>query len=103
MATYPVINKETGEQKEVVMSVMDWDKWKEDNPDWTRDYSDPSTIPGLGIESVGDWHDKLNKRHPSWNEIVKKSEKAGGISGRLARRGSYESSTQSASEDQTIS
>ena len=103
MATYPVINNKTGDRKEVVMSVMDWDKWKEDNPDWTRDYSDPSTMPGLGIESVGDWQDKLNKRHPSWNQIVKKSEKAGGISGRLARRGSYESSTQSASEDQTIS
>ena len=26
MATYPVINKETGEQKEVVMSVNDWDR-----------------------------------------------------------------------------
>ena len=103
MATYPVINNKTGDRKEVVMSVMDWDKWKEDNPDWIRDYSDPSTMPGLGIESVGDWQDKLNKRHPSWNQIVKKSEKAGGISGRLARRGSYESSTQSASEDQTIS
>ena len=25
MATYPVINKETGEQKEVSMSVHDWD------------------------------------------------------------------------------
>ena len=32
MATYPVINKETGEQKEVVMSVNDWDQWREDNP-----------------------------------------------------------------------
>ena len=28
MATYPVINKETGEQKEVVMSVNDWDQWR---------------------------------------------------------------------------
>ena len=43
MATYPVVNTKTGEQKEVVMSIMEWDKWKEDNPDWTRDYSDPST------------------------------------------------------------
>ena len=51
MATYPVINKETGEQKEVVMSVNDWDQWREDNPDWTRDYSDPSTMPGVGAVS----------------------------------------------------
>ena len=41
MATYPVVNNQTGERKEVVMSVMDWDKWTEDNPDWSRDYSDP--------------------------------------------------------------
>ena len=29
MATYPVVNKKTGEQKEVVMSIHDWDKWKD--------------------------------------------------------------------------
>ena len=34
MATYPVIHKETGEQKEVSMSIHDWNKWLEDNPDW---------------------------------------------------------------------
>ena len=103
MATYPVINNKTGEQKEVVMSVMDWDKWKEDNPDWTRDYSDPSKFPSLGLEMVGDWKDRLVNRNSGWDHILKKSERAGGISGRLARKGSYESSTQSASEDSSIS
>ena len=98
MATYPVINNKTGEQKEVVMSVMDWDKWREDNPEWERDYSDPSTFPGLGLEVVGEWRDKLVNKNPSWGEILKKSERAGGISGRLARKGSFESSTQSAPE-----
>ena len=34
MAVYPVINRETGEQKEVKMSVHDWDQWRKDNPDW---------------------------------------------------------------------
>ena len=85
MATYPVVNTKTGEQKEVVMSVMDWDKWKEENPDWTRDYSDPSTVPGVG--EVGEWRDKLDKKHPSWKEVIKKSEKSAGIRGRLAKRG----------------
>ena len=47
MATYPVVNTKTGEQKEVVMSVNDWDQWTEDNPDWSRDQSDPSTMPGV--------------------------------------------------------
>ena len=85
MATYPVVNTKTGEQKEVVMSIMEWDKWKEDNPDWTRDYSDPSTVPGVG--EVGEWKDKLTNKHPGWGEILKNSEKAGGIQGRLANRG----------------
>ena len=65
MATYPVRNKETGETKEVVMSVHDWDQWKEDNPDWSRDFSDPSTCPGVG--EVGEWRNKLIKSKPGWN------------------------------------
>ena len=68
MATYPVRNKETGETKEVIMSVHDWDKWKEDNPDWSRDFSDPSTCPGVG--EVGEWKDKLVKSKPGWNEVL---------------------------------
>ena len=61
MATYPVQNRITGEQKEVVMSVEEWDDWKSQNPDWIRDWSDPSTAPGTG--EVGEWKDKLNKAH----------------------------------------
>ena len=94
MATYPIVNKETGEQKEVIMSVHEWSKWSDNNPDWTRDWSDPSTMPGVG--EVGEWQDKLVNKNPGWGEVLKKADKSGGISGRLAKRGSYESSTQSA-------
>ena len=75
MATYPVINKESGEQKEVVLSVYEWSKWCDDNPDWTRDWSDPSTMPGVG--EVGEWKDKLRKSKPGWNEILAKAQKTG--------------------------
>ena len=94
MATYPVINQQTGEQKEVVMSVHDWDQWKENNPDWQR-YFTPENSPSLGIE-VGEWRDKLVNKNPGWGEVLNKAQKSGGISGRLASKGSYESSTQSA-------
>ena len=94
MATYPVINKETGEQKEVAMSVHDWDQWKEDNPDWQR-YFTPENSPSLGVE-VGEWRDKLVNKNPGWGEVLKQADKAGGISSRLAKKGSYESQTQSA-------
>jgi len=69
MATYPVINKVTGEQKQVSMSVHDWDQWKTDNPDWDRDWSDPSTLPGTG--EVGDFRDKMSKTHPGWADVMK--------------------------------
>ena len=85
MATYPVIHKTTGEQKEVAMSVTEWSKWCEDNPDWQRDWSDPSTVPGVG--KVGEWKDKLHNKHPGWTEVLKKTEKSAGIQGRLAKRG----------------
>ena len=68
MATYPVINKKTGEQKEIAMSVHDWDQWKTNNPEWERDYSDPTTFPGIG--EVGDFQDKLKKTHPGWNDVL---------------------------------
>ena len=74
MATYPVVNTKTGEQKEVSMSVHDWDKWKEENPDWSRDYSDPVTMPG--VCEVGEWKDKLRKKAPGWNDILKKVKKS---------------------------
>ena len=68
MATYPVVNTKTGDRKEVVMSVNDWDQWCADNPDWSRDYSDPSTMPGVG--EVGEWKNKLIRRKPGWNEVL---------------------------------
>jgi len=68
MATYPVVNKTTGEQKEVSMSITEWDQWKQDNPDWTRDWSDPSTAPMA--TDVGEWRDKLVAKNPGWNDVL---------------------------------
>ena len=76
MATYPVIHKETGEQKEVSMSVHDWSQWCKDNPEWQRDWSDPSTAPAC--REVGEWTDKLINKNPGWNEVLKKASKAPG-------------------------
>ena len=84
MATYPVVNQKTGEQKEIMMSIHDWDQWCTDNPDWSRDYSDPANMPLMGVE-LGEWRDKLVNKNPGWGDILKSAEKSGGISGRLAR------------------
>ena len=84
MATYPVVNQKTGEQIEIMMSIHDWDQWCTDNPDWSRDYSDPTSMPLMGVE-LGEWRDKLVNKNPGWGDILKSAEKSGGISGRLAR------------------
>ena len=76
MATYPVYNKNTGEQKEVVLSVHDWVQWKKDNPEWDRDLSDPSTCPSSG--EVGEVYDRLKKSHPGWNDVLTKASKVPG-------------------------
>ena len=76
MATYPVVNQKTGEQKEVKMSVHEWSKWSDDNPDWTRDWADPSTMPGTG--EVGEWKDKLGKSKPGWNEVLDRASRQPG-------------------------
>ena len=47
-----------------------------DNPDWLRDYSDPSTMPGVG--EVGEWKDKLRKTKPGWNDVLRKAKSAPG-------------------------
>ena len=76
MATYPVIHKESGEQKEVSMSITEWDQWKDDNPGWDRDWSDPSTMPGVG--EVGEWQNKLVAKNPGWNEVLGRAAKMPG-------------------------
>ena len=75
MATYPVRNKETGETKDVVMSVHAWDQWKENNPDWERYYT-PDNAPGVG--EVGEWKDKLRKSKPGWNDVLQRAQKMPG-------------------------
>ena len=69
MATYPVINKETGEQKEVRLSVHEWTQWCEMIILIGKDWSDPSTCPGSG--EVGEWRDKMSRTHPGFHDIMK--------------------------------
>ena len=87
MATYPVKNIKTGETKEVILSVHDWDQWKEDNPDWLRDFSDPSTCPGVG--EVGEWKDKLVKSKPGWNDVLDRASRQPGANVRKHRDYSF--------------
>ena len=92
MPTYPLKNLKTGETQELSMTMSAYVKWKEETPDWDKDWSKGCA----GVGEVGEWRDKLVNKNPGWGEVLKKAAKSGGISGRLASKGSYESSTQSA-------
>ena len=74
MPTYPVKNLKTGETKEIQMSMIDYDQWRKDNPDWDKDWN--AGIANVG--EVGEVYDKLRKTHPGWNDVLHKASKAPG-------------------------
>jgi len=69
MAQYDVINKVTGETKQIECSVHDIMNWYESNPDWHRDWSYGTASPG----EVGEWKDKLIQKHAGWNDVLGKA------------------------------
>ena len=74
MPTYPVINKETGEQKELSMSMIEYGEWREENPEWDKDWM--AGVAAVG--EIGETYDKLKKSHPGWNDVLHKASKAPG-------------------------
>ena len=74
MPTYPVINKETGEKKELSMSMLAYDEWRKENPNWDKDWSEGCA----GLGEVGEWRDKLITKNPSWNDVLYKASKSPG-------------------------
>ena len=74
MPTYPVKHKETGEKKELSMTVAEYSKWREENPDWDKDWS--AGVAGVG--EVGEWRDKMSKTHPGWKDVMKKVQQVPG-------------------------
>ena len=74
MPTYPVINKETGEKKELSMSMVAYDEWRKENPGWDKDWSEGCA----GLGEVGEWKDKLITKNPGWNDVLHKASKSPG-------------------------
>ena len=74
MPTYPVVNKETGEKKELSMSMVAYDEWRKENPNWDKDWSEGCA----GLGEVGEWKDKLITKNPSWNDVLYKASKSPG-------------------------
>jgi len=65
MPTYPVKNLKTGEQKEIQMSMTEYDQWRKDNPDWDKDW-----MQGVAnLRAVAAAYDILRKNHPARNDV----------------------------------
>jgi len=58
MPTYPVINKTTGEKKEISMTMKEYCVWKDENPEWDKDWSQGCAS---SVGEVGDWRNKVPK------------------------------------------
>ena len=71
MPTYPVKNLKTGEEKELSMTMSEYDQWRKDNPEWDKDWS-------KGCAAAQDWQNKLVAKNPGWNDVLKKASKAPG-------------------------
>ena len=74
MPTYPVINLKTKEKKVLSMSMTTYSEWREENPDWDKDWS--AGVAGVG--EVGEWQEKLVKKNPGWNDVLRKASKIPG-------------------------
>jgi len=73
MPTYPVVNLKTGEKQTLNMSMKDYIQWREDNPDYDKDWSEG--CGGGGVEAVGEWKTRLANKHPGWRHVLDKAAK----------------------------
>ena len=74
MPTYPVINLKTKEKQELSMTMLEYDEWRKDNPDWDKDWN----AGVAACQEVGDFRDKMKRTHPGWNDVLHKASKAPG-------------------------
>ena len=59
MALYDVKNLKTGETKSLNLSLENYEKWREENPDWDKDW-----MAGVAsaVSGVGDFQKQITTR-----------------------------------------
>ena len=67
MAIYPVKNLKTGEMQSLNMTLAEYEDWRDNHPDWDKDWQ--AGVASAG--EVGEWRDKMAKTHPGWTDIMK--------------------------------
>ena len=71
MPTYPVLNKKTGEKKTLSLTMKEYSDWRDENPDWDKDWSEGTggTVYGKPKQSDGfkEVMSKIQSEHPKAN------------------------------------
>ena len=71
MPTYPVKNMKTGETQTLNMSMIKYSEWRDENPDWDKDWMEgvAGTTYGKPKQSDGfkEVMSKVQKAHPRAN------------------------------------
>ena len=78
MPTYPVKNLTTGEQKEIRMSMLEYDQWRKDNPEWDKDWQAGVASPQEMFKWTGEaassgWNEVLDRASKQPGSIVRKN------------------------------
>ena len=83
MALYPVINDKTGETKELDMRLSEYEAWKEENPDWDKDWSKGCATSQEMFRWTGE------AASSGWNEVLDRASKQPGANVRKNRDYSF--------------
>lgn len=71
MPTYPVINTKTGEKQELYLSMVEYEQWRKDNPDWDKDWMAGAAGVTHGVPKQSDGFkevmSKVQAAHPLAN------------------------------------
>ena len=76
-------NLKTGETQELSMTMSAYDKWKEENPDWDKDWSKGCASQSREFR----WTGEANSS--GWNEVLDRASKQPGANVRKNRDYSF--------------
>tara|TARA_Y100000590_G_C15720297_1_gene1013322 strand:+ start:1278 stop:1529 length:252 start_codon:yes stop_codon:yes gene_type:complete len=83
MPTYPVINLKTKEKKELSMTMKEYCIWKDENPDWDKDWQAGCASPAEMFKWSGE------AASSGWNEVLDRASKQPGANVRKNRDYSF--------------
>ena len=78
MPTYPIKNLKTGETKELMMSMKEYDQFRKDNPEWDKDWqagvaTSQEMFKWTGEAASSGWNEVLDRASRQPGSTVRKN------------------------------